>query len=470
MPTNLTEDSRLKLDGIVQEMIANQESEENIQFVVNDFKQKYSTPKTTPPDVSFQMDPSGEFPVFEGERPYPKEDPGEWYRKIRPYLKPTAEGIGLVGGGLAGTTAGPAGTVAGAGLGYAGAKEAINLLDQKYGYAEAQPLTQEFIQSGKDVLEGMVLEAGGAVFGKAIQLVGKKAIPIAKRIYESALKPSTTLNPSVIDRRITTALREGATVTKGGFEKNIREIKGINNTISGRIKQYATEGEAVLTQKAVRPLGELEAATRAKSITPSADIAVIAKLKEEVLAGQPAKIPINQAQIFKQTINKELDDFYKAISKGRVVPPKSLLKAKSALAKGLREEIAQVFPEVTKLNQREGALIELNKSLGRAVNRIRNRELIPLVVGITTGVAPAHYLWKALLLKTVEHPWVKSRLAIALYRAGQKPLAEMGKRAVQAGAIGVRSAQDQPAPQPPSSTGLRPPPVGLQGLRGTSTL
>lgn len=39
----LTEEQRAKLDGIVQQMIANKESDENIQFVVSDFKNKYGT-------------------------------------------------------------------------------------------------------------------------------------------------------------------------------------------------------------------------------------------------------------------------------------------------------------------------------------------------------------------------------------------------------------------------------------------
>lgn len=39
----LTEDKRTQLDGIVQQMVANKESDQNIQAVVDDFKTKYST-------------------------------------------------------------------------------------------------------------------------------------------------------------------------------------------------------------------------------------------------------------------------------------------------------------------------------------------------------------------------------------------------------------------------------------------
>jgi hypothetical protein len=44
-PTTLSEKNRAKLDGIVQQMISNNESEDNINFVVNDFKNKYSEKK-----------------------------------------------------------------------------------------------------------------------------------------------------------------------------------------------------------------------------------------------------------------------------------------------------------------------------------------------------------------------------------------------------------------------------------------
>lgn len=42
----LTEESRTKLDGIIQQMVDNGETEDDIQFVVNDYKTKYDTPET----------------------------------------------------------------------------------------------------------------------------------------------------------------------------------------------------------------------------------------------------------------------------------------------------------------------------------------------------------------------------------------------------------------------------------------
>ena len=48
MATNLSEEHRQKLDSIVMQMEANGESEDDIRFVVGDFKNKYSSPEKQP--------------------------------------------------------------------------------------------------------------------------------------------------------------------------------------------------------------------------------------------------------------------------------------------------------------------------------------------------------------------------------------------------------------------------------------
>lgn len=46
----LPEERRIQLDGIVNKMLQNKEPDENIQFVVDDFKKKYSTQNIVPPE------------------------------------------------------------------------------------------------------------------------------------------------------------------------------------------------------------------------------------------------------------------------------------------------------------------------------------------------------------------------------------------------------------------------------------
>ena len=85
----LSEQDRGKLDGVVSKMIANKEPEANIQFVVNDFKQKYAVKKKEPSEASALQslaEPSasatsaevpaafGEIPKFEGTKKAVKAD------------------------------------------------------------------------------------------------------------------------------------------------------------------------------------------------------------------------------------------------------------------------------------------------------------------------------------------------------------------------------------------------------------
>lgn len=58
----LTEQRRKQLDSIVQKMIDNQEPEETIQFVVNDFKQKYGNYPDSKPHVETKITYHGEAP------------------------------------------------------------------------------------------------------------------------------------------------------------------------------------------------------------------------------------------------------------------------------------------------------------------------------------------------------------------------------------------------------------------------
>ena len=105
----LSEQDRNKLDGVVSKMIANKEPEANIQFVVNDFKQKYSVKKKEPSEASgslFSAEPSvsvtsaevpaafGEIPKFEGTQDVAKpsdSDTPNWYNVAKSSLGRTYE-------------------------------------------------------------------------------------------------------------------------------------------------------------------------------------------------------------------------------------------------------------------------------------------------------------------------------------------------------------------------------------------
>jgi hypothetical protein len=74
------------------------------------------------------------------------------------FVAPAVEALGSAGGAFVGSGAGPLGTVAGAGAGYAGAKELLRLAAGESG---GETLPQAATRQAKNVLEGATMEAFG---------------------------------------------------------------------------------------------------------------------------------------------------------------------------------------------------------------------------------------------------------------------------------------------------------------------
>lgn len=126
--------------------------------------------KSTPPtssdvDSLFKSVKAGRTknPPVEGEI---SQAPPRWV----PWARTGIEMLGLGGGGALGSFAGPGGTVAGAGLGYAAAREANRILLPPESPRPAPTLSplEKASQVASDVGTGMAMEAAGQVGGKLI--------------------------------------------------------------------------------------------------------------------------------------------------------------------------------------------------------------------------------------------------------------------------------------------------------------
>lgn len=96
-------------------------------------------------------------------------------RKIVEFVTPTVEALGTAGGAALGTAAGPLGTLAGAGAGFAGAKELMRLAA---GDAGGETVPESAVRQAKNVLEGATMEAFGR--GVVAPVIGKGAEYISK--------------------------------------------------------------------------------------------------------------------------------------------------------------------------------------------------------------------------------------------------------------------------------------------------
>ena len=268
---------------------------------------------------------------------------------------------------------------------------------------------------------------GFAPIGMATKAPGllSKVLPEGREVsmYERAMKPSTTLSAPERLKRINTALEEKIPLTKKGVEKSKAIISDINDEIQNRIKQYGIQGRTADLENVVTSAEKMrQGRITGKLMTPEAGHEQVSNVIDEAMRNSPEKIPIRQAQTFKQNLNKELDDFYKAIAtspdKTTALSMKWTAKTKAALADGLRKEISNIFPEVTALNKREASLIQLNKSLDRAVNRISQHDILSLKGVVSAIKSPKWFMTNYIL----NNPTVQSSLAIAIRTARNKGL------------------------------------------------
>jgi len=92
--------------------------------------------------------------------------PEPWYTQA---IEPVAEGVGMIGGGLLGAASPiPGGTVIGAGMGYAGMKNAARLVRELFGLDKPRGVSRTTTDIISDVGTGGLMEVGGQVAGKTV--------------------------------------------------------------------------------------------------------------------------------------------------------------------------------------------------------------------------------------------------------------------------------------------------------------
>ena len=180
----------------------------------------------------------------------------------REYLGPTVEALGAAGGGVLGTSLGPLGTVAGAGLGYGVAKELLQGADVALGLKPPRTPYQTVQQPAQNVMEGAFFEGVAPVVikgGARLFDVGQRNALKAKKIV------SETLGGVDVNATRNMLARAGDDITAGQALEGIDKpaFQALVDRVSGRTVSSA--GIKYTTQEAQ------EAARRVgiKNVTPN---------------------------------------------------------------------------------------------------------------------------------------------------------------------------------------------------------
>ena len=200
-----TGESVVQVDGAWQPITQSATNPEGVKaYLVGG---KWLTDTAAPAPAAVTATPA---PAAVKEKPY-------WQRALEPVLETVLGAGGAIIGGGAGTLAAPgpgtvAGGVAGAGLGYAAAKEAEKLLENVMGQRQPQGLAQESLDAAKNTLIGATFESGGRVLlppiakaagwmwdgvtGRLAQIKAGKIVQELAGPQLEALKAASKANPN----------------------------------------------------------------------------------------------------------------------------------------------------------------------------------------------------------------------------------------------------------------------------------
>lgn len=309
-------------------------------------------------------------------------------------------------------------------------------------------------RAGEQIGEGDVAGGLGTVAGIAVPVAAGKVlraarvpenIPIPKlsrRLYQSSLKPQTgsALSEAQRAKIIETGIRERIPVSEGGLNKTASTVDALNQEVAGKLAARSDELGPVISPEAVASRVDEVKPTFRQQVNPEADMNALEASRQEFLRqhseNQPytkiepspegGYVPVEEVPnpveqpLTLSGAQAEKTGTYRQLRKKYGELGSAQTEAQKALARGLKEEIYNLYPELKDLGAREGALIDLEGQLSRFVAREGNKQLGGIGTPITAGAAHAAGLPAlpvAIVKSAMEWAPIKSRLAIALDRA-----------------------------------------------------
>lgn len=361
--------------------------------------------------------------------------------------------------------------------------------------APVRPVT-EFAQAIREGDPDAAARAAGAVVSETLPAVygavqgarsgiqrARYASPeTGRELYRSALKPSTTIKPERVAEMVETGLKHELPISKEGLDKLDDLIDTFNDAVDARI---AGSTRTVQPSAVAQRLRSTEQQF-AQQVDPAADLAALESVERRFLGrhqtpGRPAlpaqptglydasgnpimspgtpavaprdiPIPAPEAQDLKKGTYRQL----KAKSYGELKGAE--IEAQKALARGLKEELDGLFPEIRALNAQEGRALDFRPVLERAVNRAANANkgrIGPMLAAGTAKVITGSGMFGAavgVLKAVLDDPELASKLAIAITKAQRRNPQQFGPlsmkaavarvAAVRSGLEGVRTSAD----------------------------
>jgi len=276
---------------------------------------------------------------------------------------------------------------------------------------------------------GKMAEVGSAI-GKAGAMVdpiagpiglAKKALPLetaSRKLYRSAVKPSTSLSPLEREAIISTGLTEQIHPTQSGYLKLHEKIGDLNKQILALTEDAGSRGVTLNTSSIVSRIDDVADYFK-RDIDPKPHLRELENLKKRFIAAHGRTIPIDEAQRIKQTAGSILRKSYGEMKQ-------SLIEGKKALIRGIKEDIVAELPAAQGLNARESNMLRLEPEIEKALNRAENVNLMGIGAPMTGAVfaasskSPSIGIKAMIARQIMDSPRFKASLGIALDQAKKR--------------------------------------------------
>lgn len=261
------------------------------------------------------------------------------------------------------------------------------------------------------------LFGGGMTAGK---LAGPALEGASKWVMQTALKPTLKdLQTGRAATAVNTMLEEGVNATMGGVRELSDKITRINDAVKSRLSESSA---TVNKEEVASRIKDIISRVEKTNPTPQDARAAIESVYDNFMANGliPKNIPVAWAQELKQGIYQTLKDKYGQLQSESV-------EAQKALARGFKETIEKVAPEVKDMNAAQASLL--------AAFKVAQRRALMQSNNNPGGLAIlAHSPETFMAFMADKSALVKSLVARALY-AGSETLPAAVGTAAQSGQI-----------------------------------
>ena len=260
-------------------------------------------------------------------------------------------------------------------------------------------------------------------------------------MYKSAAKFPSRFDADAVTN---TALSSRIMPTEAGQAKLEGLIRGAGDEVDALIDNSVAKGELIDVSNILKPVDELRAKTDTFKLTAADDLKKVDKIVQDfndyVKKKGYDKVTATEVQKFKRDVYDKIN-----WSKSKSTGSKAAADTRKAFAKGAKEELEAIIPEIKGVNLKQGDFIELADALQQPASRISRRDIGGLGMSVKTGagnlvgdaigglmgepqIGQAIGTTAGAIYGALDSPRIKARLAMELNAIKNSPMSNAQAR------------------------------------------